>query len=40
MDSIVSALSLMVMIIAVYGIVIYYEKQHVSKCTIIYKVKE
>jgi len=40
MDAIVSMLSLIMMVIAVYGIVIYYESLGVSKCKIIYRVKE
>jgi|TARA_Y100000389_G_C17305122_1_gene434981 hypothetical protein len=41
MDAILSTLSLSLLVIAVYGITIYYEKQQVSKCKIVYKkIKE
>ena len=40
MNAILSAISLSLLVIAVYGITIYYEKQLVSKCEIIYKIKK
>lgn len=41
MDAILSTISLTLLVVAVYGITIYYEKQHVSKCKIVYKkIKE
>ena len=40
MDAILSVISLCLLMISVYGITIYYEKQYVSKCKIVYKVKK
>lgn len=40
MDAILSVISLSLMVIAVYGITLHYEDKNVSKCKIVYKIKQ
>ena len=40
MNEITTAIFLSLLIVAVYGITIYYQRKYISKCKIVYKLKK